>query len=223
MKELPRNEVQEILSAAKNPALFLSFGKDSLLLQHLAREVCPNITLYTFNDSLSSFAEQFIIEQDLTVFRYAPADRYLVPNGEGLALVEEFALNDTRIPLVHPIVKGDNCRHGRYQKSTPQFRFGHDLVLWGYKRGESCDAVGVDFPQEMVIGNSKFYAPLYHFTDFDVYEALEALEIVYVDEDSDEEFCDDCLNAVISSEWDRGAALHNFKSRFGFFEIFRVK
>lgn len=214
--ELPRTYISDVLANAKSPALLLSFGKDSLLLQHLAREICPNITLYTFGDSLSAFAEQFIIKNDLTVFRYAPADRYLVPNGEGLALVDEFALNGTRIPLVHPIVKGDDCRHGVSEKRTPQFRFSHDVTLWGYRATDWCDAVGTTFDKEIQLGGSRFYAPLYDFTDVDVFEALETLEIEYADEPNELEFCEDCLNAVNSSDWDRDAALAGFRHRFQF-------
>lgn len=204
------------IKKAQRPALFLSFGKDSLLLLHLVRAVRPDIAIYYFGDDLSSFAEQFIMDNDLTVMNYAPVDRYLVPNGDELALIDEYALNDTRIPLVTPIVKGNDCQHGLPEKRTPAFSYGHDLTLWGYKRGESCDAVGVDFPKEMNIGGSKFIAPLYEMTDADVFEALETLGIDYEPEKNEIEFCDECINAVISSDWDRDAALAGFQSRFGF-------
>jgi len=213
---LPRTYLQSVLDNAKSPALFLSFGKDSLLLYHLAKEVRRDLTLYTFGDTLSSFAEQFIMDNDLMVIRYAPADRYLVPNGDGLALVDEFALNDIRVPLVHPIVRGADCAHGVSTKRTPQFRFPHDVVLYGYKSGETCDAIGTTFPKEMMIGGSKFVAPLYELTDFDVYEALETLGVDPPMPDNELEFCDECLNAVIASDWDKNAALAGFRSRFQF-------
>lgn len=214
--DLPHAYISHVLEAAKRPALFLSFGKDSLLLYHLAREVNLGITTYYFGDELSAFAEQFIIRNELSVFSYAPADRYLVPNGEGLALIDEYALNNTRIPVITPIVSGDNCRHGISQVRTPAFRFPHDKVLWGLKRGETCEAVGVTFEKEIDLGSLTVYAPLYEMTDADVYQALETLEIPYSNERNEIEFCDDCLNAVINSDWDKSAALAGFRRRFNF-------
>lgn len=208
--------ISDCLATAQRPAVFVSFGKDSLLLLHLARQARPDITIYHFADELSEFAEQFIIQNDLTVYSYAPADRYLVPNGEGLALIDEYALNDTRIPVVTPIVSGADCRHGIPLQRTPSFRFPHDLVLWGYKCEESCEAVGTAFPKEMLIGGARFVAPLYEMTDADVYQALETLGIPFEDERNEMEVCDDCLNAVISADWDRDAALAGFRSRHNF-------
>ena len=212
---LAATDIQAI-QEAKRPALLLSFGKDSLLLHCLAKQVRSDIALYYFGDTLSEFATQMIIDNDLTVFNYAPVDRYVVPNGEGVALVDEYILNGTRVPFVSPIVKGDGCTHTLSLTRTPAFRYPHDLTLWGYRKLDWQDAVNTVFPCENIVGGSRFIAPLYEMTDADVFEALETLEIPYGDERNEIEWCDECLTAVIGDDWDRAASLSAFRNRFSF-------
>jgi len=124
--------ITETLARAKSPCVLSSFGKDSQLLLHLVREQRKDIPVYFFGDSLPTFAKQFIIDESLTVLNYAPADRYLVPNGEGLALVDEYSLGRVRIPMLSEVVQGENCVHGVSETRTPYFNFAHDVVFWGY-------------------------------------------------------------------------------------------
>lgn len=215
MKQLPRAYISEVLRTAERPAIFISFGKDSLLLNALARSVRPDITAYYFGDELTSFAAQFILDNGLTVFSYPPADRYLVPNGKGIALVDEYALNDARIPVITEIVAGENCSHGVPNARRSEFQFPHDVALWGYKQSETCDAVGIDFPREMVIGGCRFVAPLYELSDSDVIGALDEMNLPYDVEPDEIQFCDSCMNAI-SSGWDAQLALSSFRTRFSF-------
>jgi len=211
-----RDYIASVLAQAKSPCVLVSFGKDSQLLLALVREIQPDIPLYFFGDELTKFAEQFIIDHDLTVFNYAPADRYLIPNGDGLALVDECAMGRARIPLLTEVVKGNGCRHGVANARTSQVRWPYDTVLWGYKRDESMPAVGQTFGKEIPFGDFRLVAPLYELTDADVYEALETLGLDYDPEPDEVEFCDECLNAVINSDWDKDAALSGFRARFNF-------
>jgi hypothetical protein len=209
-----RQYIQTVLAQAKSPSLLCSFGKDSQLLQHLAREVKPDIPIYYFGDELPEFAGQFILDNDLTVYNYAPVDRYLVPNGEGIALVDEYSLGKVRLPMLSAVIKGDACQHGVSEQRTPYFRFPHDVVFYGYKHEETMPAVGISFEKEVQIGDLQLVAPLYEMTDADVFEALEYLEISYADDSDETEFCEECLDAIIHSDWDRQAALANFRTRF---------
>jgi|SRR6185369_4328487 len=208
--------ITETLQRAKSPCVLSSFGKDSALLLHLVREQQRDVPVYFFGDELPELAEHLIVESDLTVLSCAPADRSLVPNGEGLAVVDEYVLGNARLPMLSEVVKGDNCQHGLSSARTPNLLFPHDVVLWGYKQNETMDAVGKTFEKEINLGPFTLVAPLYEMTDADVYDALERLEIAYANESDEVEFCDECLNAIISSDWDKQAALAGFRSRYGF-------
>jgi len=65
--------ISETLSTARNPAVLCSFGSDSTLLLHFARQVRRDIPVYYFGDSLPDLAAQLVINDDLTIFNYAPA------------------------------------------------------------------------------------------------------------------------------------------------------
>lgn len=204
----PRDYITETLATAKFPAVFTSFGKDSLLLMAYA----PNATLYHFGP-LSEFAQHYIMDNDLTVFSYAPADRYLVETENGkLAMIDEYAVNGLRIPTITDVVEGGNCRHGVPTNRTMSFRFPHDVALWGYKASDFIPAIVLQLEKETVLGDCRYIAPLYEMTDVDVYEALETLEIALPPIDDGVEFCSDCLDSL-----DRASCRHNleyFRQRF---------
>jgi hypothetical protein len=208
--------IGEVLDAARNPALLCSFGSDSTLLLHFARQVKRDIPVYYFGDSLPRLAQQLVIDDDLMVLGYAPADRYLVPQGDGVALVEEYDINGQRVPMVSPVkVSRETCTAESSWGHTPSFHFPHDIVLWGYKRTDRHPLIPATFAREIQLGHTKFVAPLYDLTDQQVGDALTALGLDYVREDA-AEFCDECLNSIINSNWDRDAALAGFRSRFHF-------
>jgi hypothetical protein len=211
--------VIEILSAAVSPAMLCSFGSDSMLLLSIVREVRPTTVLYYFGDDLPEFAQQLVINDDLTVFSYAPADRYLVPRGEGLALIDEYDINGQRVPMVSKVkVSRGTCAvesDERNRQRTPSFYFPHDLVLWGYKLSDHVELIDTTFEREIQIGHTRFVTPLYDLTTDQVLNALDALGLDYVTND-DAEICDECLNAVVNSDWDRDAALAGFRGRFNY-------
>jgi hypothetical protein len=209
--------IAEILRDAQRPAILCSFGSDSTLLLHFARQVKRDVPVYYFGDELPALAQQLVIDDDLTIYSYAPADRYLVPQGDSVALIEEYSLNGTRVPMISPVTSAPRgtCTHGSGVLRSPSFYFPHDIVLWGYKRTDRHKLVPTVFEREIQLGHTKFVAPLYDLTDEQVKDALIALDLDYVSEDS-QKFCDDCLNAVLNSEWDRDAALAGFNSRFSY-------
>ena len=67
--------VREALERAKNPALWLSFGKDSLFLLRLALDAGFNGPCYHFGDELNALAKQTILDHVLTVFSWPCTDR----------------------------------------------------------------------------------------------------------------------------------------------------
>jgi hypothetical protein len=312
--------ITEALAPAQSPAVLCSFGSDSTLLLHFARQVRPDIAVYYFGDTLPELARQMVLRNDLTIYSYAPADRYLVPVGERVVLVDEYAVNGVRVPMVSKVktnaktnmqqdgmqrtarepnneilsqaprgvharstsscnagatsegqcarqgeglsetratgtssmrsVRDDgesgnaphrlrlstnsgldvpsmsperaqvtnveNCTgHAKVQPRTTSFYFPHDTVLWGYRREDCIELINATFAREVQINHTKFIAPLYDLTTDQVLNALDALGLDYVTDDA-VEFCDECLNMIINSNWDRDAALAGFRSRFNY-------
>ena len=216
MIEETRQQIRNILAEAKAPALFCSFGKDSLLLLHLAREAGFTGAIYYFGEELTETGKKMVIEDDLTVFSWPASDRYLIPNGNELALVDEYLVGTTLVPSISRVVKGNDCSHGEFQQFLKPFHYPHDITLTGYKQGETCEAIGISFDREIDIGTTKLVAPLFDWTDDDVFAALETLGIEPPPSDNEVEFCDECLNLISISDWDRDAALAGFRSRFNF-------
>lgn len=211
-----RKQITDALEGATHPAIFCSFGSDSALLLHFAREIRRDLPVYYFGEDLPELARQLVTHDDLTVFSYAPADRYLVPRNDSVALIEEYAINGQRVPMISKVVKGirGTCAAENSQR-TPEFYLPHDVVLWGYRSSDHDELIGATFEREIQMGHTKFIAPLYDLTTDQVLNALDVLGLDYVQDDA-AEFCDECLNAVIGDNWDRNAALAGFRSRFNF-------
>lgn len=206
-----QQSVNSALAQAANPALLCSFGKDSLLLLQLALDSGFTGPVYYLGEYLPKHAEQVVVNRSLTVYSWPATNRYVVPNGDGLAQVDEYLLGETLLPLVSPVVKGDDCTHGQWSRFTRPFHWQHDVTLTGYKRGETCTAVGRDFPAEVNIGITRLVSPLFEFSDSDVVAALGHEP----PDDNAVEYCAECLR-FINDNLNRNAALANFRRRFNF-------
>lgn len=205
--------IESILRQAVNPAIWCSFGKDSLLLLRLALAAGFNGPCYYFGDELSDLAQRTIIDNDLTVYSWPATNRYAVPSGQKWVQVDEYLIGDRLVPFISSIVEGDHCNHMQFtQRYARPFHYPHDVTLTGYKCGETNEAVGATFPQELDIGVTRLAHPLYDWTDEQV---IEALGFTSPDENA-VEYCEECLTFIESSNWDRDAALARFRSRFNF-------
>lgn len=225
-----RRKIRESLDGAKNPALLCSFGKDSLLLLHLALQIYPNLAIIWYkhraNKEQRRFAERIIQEWDLTVLSYSPADTYFLP-GDSLTLVDEMSFGPHRLPLLTDTKQGTECAVTLKGERTPFFGYDFDVTLWGYKRS---DEVGplfkTPFAEDFKFGVSRFVAPLYDLTDGEVLRAIEECGIPYEAVDDSVSVCTNCLTSdepVYCPEaqslidpivWDKGFALETFKQRF---------
>lgn len=203
--------MREVLDKAVSPALWLSFGADSLLLLRLVKEAGFSGTIYHFG-KMSDFAKQTVVEQDLTVYSWPATNRYVVPDGDTLSQVDEYLIGRTLVPFLSPVVKGDDCTHGNYTPFLRAFNYSHDITLTGYRKSDFSPAVGITFPRELDLGFTRIVNPLYDWTDEQV---IEALGFTPPDENA-VEYCEECLTFIASSNWDRDAALARFRSRFNF-------
>jgi hypothetical protein len=210
------NYIRKTLAQAENPSVLVSFGKDSLVLLKLVRQIKPDISIFYFGDRLSRFAESVVKENDLQVYSYAPADRYLVPNGDGYSLIDEYSFGQTRVPLISDLVPSTSCELENLSPTrTPWFDYNADLTLWGYHQGDFHPLVESVFPQRFQLGATVMDAPLYSWSERDVLGAIEELRIPYEPEVNEVQVCDNCLNEI-NATLDREASLAGFHSRFQF-------
>jgi hypothetical protein len=191
-----RNAIRAKLEAAQNPALFLSFGKDSLVLLHLVREAGGDPRLFWFGNKLPSHAHRIINDWNLTVFSYAPAVRYRVED----TLISEYSVGDGRFPVARDIsVDGEKVP----ATTTPFFAYDADVTFWGYKVSDRHPLVTATLEPEIQLGPTRMVAPLYHFTDEEVLRMIEEFEIPY------EPFSDDVMDIDVPE-----VPLQVFRERF---------
>lgn len=229
MKDVTRT-IKEALKGARNPACLVSFGKDSLLLLALAREVRPDISIIWYNQRASKaqrmFAERIIKLWNLTVLSYAPANSYFIPNDEGLTLVDEISFGETYLPLLTDVQDGEACALTLRGEQTLYFGYGFDVTLFGYKKSDSHEAINQRFGREYRVGQTRLVAPLYDLTDGEVLQAIKEFKIPYEAIDDHLSVCTRCLQGtgdvfcpeagttITSIDWDKQAALEAFRERF---------
>lgn len=204
-----------LLTNAAKPAVLLSFGKDSLLLTALAREIRPDIEAVWFRDGTVNerVAANMILDLSITVYCWQPANLYTVADGPNTALISEYAINGERIPLVTDVVAGDGiCL--RNISRTPGLYLPFDLLLSGFKDSDSHWLRGPQpmFPEGLIMGNCRLVAPLRHLSDAEVVAELEARGLVHINAADEVVICSDCM-AGKPLHWDRPLDLTTFKAR----------
>lgn len=204
-----------LLTNATNPAVLLSFGKDSLLLTALAREIRPDVQAVWFRDGTvdERLAADIILGWSLTVYCWQPANLYTVADGPNTALISEYNINGEFIPLVTDIVAGDGiCL--RNISRTPGLYLPFDLLLSGYKDADQHWLRGPQplFPEGLVAGNCKLVAPLRHLSDDQVIDELTARGLAYINPADEVVICSDCISGK-PLHWDRPLDLTTFRGR----------
>lgn len=192
-----REKIQQVLDSAKNPVLLCSFGKDSLVLLKLVRDIKPEIPILWFRDHLDPFAARIIREWDLSVWGYAPTIRYQVDN----TVVSEYAIGDARLPLLQDVSENGKSVG---TMTTPQFSYSWSETLWGYKKSDSHPLVGRTLDADFQLGPTRMIAPLYDLSDEEVFALIDELTIPY------QPICDDVLPSDLPNV-PRGT----FQARFG--------
>lgn len=229
--EAIKRHLREIIVAAQHPCVMTSFGKDSLLLLHLAREVRPDISVLWFpdamNDAQKKFAEKIIREWNLTVYAYAPSSRYFLSNETGLTLVDEYSFGEAIMPVLTDVAAGETCAANISRARTPYFMSGWDVILHGFKTTDWHALSRGYFPSDgFQFGAARLYAPLRDLTDEEVLRWIERLELPYEEIDDTLKMCTRCLEAdgevfcpeartmIPAFKWDRQASLEVFRDRF---------
>lgn len=192
-----QQRVADILAHSASPAVLSSFGKDSMLLLWLVRQIRPATPVLWLQDGQPEyFARQVIREWDLTVFRWHPAEVYKLTNAEQTTLALEFGFGDQRLPLLIDTRPGPTCAVEKFAIRTPTLYLPFDSLLVGWK---DCDTHWVKGDGKLAedgfeLGRSCLYAPIRHMTDAQVKAAIADHNIPYVPVDDELALCTSCVD-----------------------------
>ncbi|HWT01210.1 MAG TPA: hypothetical protein VN256_13255 [Pyrinomonadaceae bacterium] len=235
-----RQVIREALEAAESPAVLSSFGKDSMLLLTLAREVRPDIPVIWFRPENQKFAKRMILEMDLEAWSWEPSDVYVLPNENGLSLIREQSFGTQNFPVLLDVEHGDKCVGDVFPERTPVLFPHFDVLLIGYKESDyhwTLGGSGFCPGDGWQLGKAKVYAPLRSYTDEQVWAATKELNVPvdeerYFNDGPDPDTlscCSRCLQAgaekvfcpkaqveIETVQWNPGESLRAFQERFGF-------
>ncbi len=220
--------MREIIEQAKLPAVLCSFGKDSLLLLDMAREVKPDIDVIHFG-AIDKFAEKIIKQWNLTVYSFAPAHRSILINGETTVLVEDYSVGGAYLPVIQDVEPSEVCCGTVNDKPVLiDWEFGWTDLLIGWKATDRHD-IFVNQPSIIdgsMLANVKLHVPLANWSDADVYAELEKRGIEAPEPDTDtRKLCTRCLrnettfcpmvgHEIPPFEWSPADSLAAFQARF---------
>lgn len=204
-----RLNVAMALGLNSSPAVLSSFGKDSMLLLWLVRDVRPDTPVIWFRTGLDeSFGRRMVREWNLTVFRWEPAEVYLLRSGLQRTLVTEYSIGADRLPLLTDLDghRGP-CAAKKFADRTPALFLPFDTLLVGWKDSDTHWVKG-DAPlakDGFMLGSAQVIAPLRHMTDSAVRSAIVDHEIPFEPAPDELALCTECIATM---------PLPLFRSRF---------
>lgn len=225
--KLARQKVYDAVAASKQLAVMSSFGKDSMLLLALVRELTTDFTtIWLRTGQPEAFAKRIILDWDLTAYSWHPADVYML---SPTTMIHEYAFGTDRWPMVLDLAPGTTCSLNRFPNRTPQLFMPFDLILWGAKDSDH-HAVKGNTPLKgdgFMAGHAKVVAPLRHMSDDAVRAALLELKIPYKQVDDELPLCTQCMQPgegevycpelhryIPRHQWESDLSLTAFRARF---------
>lgn len=221
-----RKLIDDSLKTAKNPCILWSGGMDSSLVLKLIQEFAE-IDILHFKMDVDGI-EKLLMEQDLEVTMYPPANRYFVPNEHGLSLVDEYSFNGL-VPLIRDFVEGEKCSL-ELGDARVNLNFPYDTVFTGVLKGDTHFLTGDSpFGKEEISENSgvRFIHPLMSWTKDEVKTMVRALDVKYAEGTGEIGACTNCLTGntycpkvkqdIPLIEWDPAKNLRDFRARFNFY------
>lgn len=175
------------LGAFKNPVVMCSFGKDSMVLLSLVRQVRPSLPVIFHREAMQphkyAFANRVISEWALKVYDYPPCRTEIQEGGGELEIVNHYQIGHQTCALPTGIRDpGDSvpfscCALDEiYGKPFGNFSYPWDLVFHGHKSSDVDPVLGKvplasDFARNTESASACF--PLRDFTDADVWDYTE--------------------------------------------------
>lgn len=188
--------VKQLLAASSSPAVLSSFGKDSMLLLDLVREVRPNTPVLWFRTGQNeTFARRIIRQWNLMVFSWLPERYYLLRGPQGTVLIHEYNFGGDRLPVLVDLKPGEPCKTQPRGHSNRPVYLPFDALLVGWKDSDEHWVKG-NAPLDLdgyQLGRATMYAPLRHMTDEAVRAAVIDRDIPFQPVDDELPACDHCL------------------------------
>ena len=223
-------KVAQILESACSPIVAWSGGRDSMLLLNLARQVKPDIPVLWLKHNVSKswrhWCESIIMEWDLTVFSYPASDTYVVPNGNGLTLIDEYSFGPDMMPVLTDVSAGVDCAVKASHATVASFAYPWTETLTGYRDTDYHTVLDRHYfpPDGTQFGNTRLYAPIRQLTDDDV--ARLGAHLPQPPSDDTLPLCTNCLQGrgsvwcpdagtyINSINWSPAESLAAFRQRF---------
>jgi hypothetical protein len=172
----------ELANHLGSTGLFFSAGADSLLLLHMLIELQAGFSTvcfeHTFTKEQKEQLDEWIVEYEMRVFSYSPANVYLIGNDEEVSLIEEYAmLGGVTMPFIRDCVHDD--RRCAVDDVTvdgflPVAPIGFSLNLFGVRSEDRHYAVGNVWKTQRSepVSGFVYLAPLWDWTKAEVLEGL---------------------------------------------------
>ena len=210
------------LEKSKSPIVMCSFGKDSLVVLHLAKKLNKKIPVLFLREPFLSkkykFANRLIEKLDLWVYDYNPFATDFVYNNSHLDIVSLYDLGQGDYnykPIgLKPIINGNKliCSvNDILQRPKGRFDYQWDLSFHGHKDADVDPLHGtikLSNDGTKPIGNTLWVYPLKDWTDDDVWYYIKKNKVSYdkkrydgnIDYNTDYvECCYDCLDPNLNS------------------------
>lgn len=203
--ELAQQKVREALIRSASPAVLSSFGKDSMLLLWLVRQIKPDTPVIWFRSGQDeSFGRRVIREWNLTVFRWRPVEMYVVQKDNKRTLVHEYAIGSDRLPMLTDLDgnKGP-CAMDKFRLGTPRLFLPFDTLLVGWKDSDTHWVKGGAPLAEdgFKLGGVEFIAPLRHMSDEAVRCAVVDHKIPFEPTPDELTLCTHCIQTKPLTEF----------------------
>lgn len=185
------DDIRLELESAQSPILAFSGGKDSMLLLYLVRQVSESVPILLFQDFWNrehkKWVGSIIEDQNLVAFFYR-ASMLKYQKGSILAY---YSFGASSLPVISDVIHTDDCgldKGKRVLNRVPLAQFLWDKVFTGSRKSDSHLLVPkLDFSGTNVV------TPLWDWTDSEVWEAINYLNIPTSDTSTDAHLCMNCL------------------------------
>lgn len=169
------------------PAIMCSFGKDSMVVLDLVRQVNPSLPVIfhrePFQPHKYKFANDVILKLGLTVYDYPPIKTEVQESDSEIEILGYYQIGQKTCMLptgIRAPESGESFVCGLqdiYNKPIGSFNYPWDLVFHGHKSTD-VDPVYGEIPLTADVarnvGTASACFPIRHFTDHDIWEYHEA-------------------------------------------------
>lgn len=175
--------IQSTLRGWKNPAVMCSFGKDSMVVLHLVRQVADLPVIFhrePFQHHKYAFASRVIKEWDLSIYDYLPVRTEVQEQDGEFEIVKHYQVGartcSVPVGIREPAGRLICGLNDIYLCPKGSIAYPWDVVFHGHKSTDSDPIMG-DVPLGADSVRALDYAsvsfPIRHFTDADVWEYTE--------------------------------------------------